>query len=67
MDKNNIRMKCERVSFYYGRKRAIEDIDLDIYKNSVTAIIGPSGCGKSTLIRLYNRMNDLIPKTRVEG
>ncbi|MBN2191126.1 MAG: phosphate ABC transporter ATP-binding protein [Candidatus Aureabacteria bacterium] len=67
MDKNNIRMKCEKVNFYYGRKRALDDINLDIYKNSVTAIIGPSGCGKSTLIRLYNRMNDLIPRTRLEG
>lgn len=64
---DNIRMKCENVNFYYGRKLALDDINLDIYKNSVTAIIGPSGCGKSTLIRLYNRMNDLIPKTRVEG
>jgi len=40
---------------------------MDIYENLVTAIIGPSGCGKSTFIRLFNRMNDLIPKARFEG
>ena len=64
----SIRMKAEHVNFYYGRCQcALRDINLDIYQNRVTAIIGPSGCGKSTFIRLFNRMNDLIPRCRIEG
>ncbi len=66
-ENNKIRMKVENVNFYYGRVQALEDINLDIYENKVTAIIGPSGCGKSTLIRLFNRMNELIPNSRFEG
>ncbi|HYP25153.1 MAG TPA: phosphate ABC transporter ATP-binding protein PstB [Blastocatellia bacterium] len=55
------------LNFYYGRTRALRDISLAIPENRVTAFIGPSGCGKSTLIRTINRMNDVIPGTRVEG
>ena len=55
------------LSFYYGTKRALEDITLGIRPNLVTAFIGPSGCGKSTFLRTLNRMNDIIPGTRVEG
>lgn len=55
------------VNFYYGRVKALTDINMDFAPNSVTALIGPSGCGKSTLLRLLNRMNDLIDGTRVEG
>jgi len=55
------------VNFYYGRVRALTDINMKFAKNDVTALIGPSGCGKSTLLRLLNRMNDLIDGTRVEG
>jgi phosphate transport system ATP-binding protein len=51
----------------YGRNPAVEDVNLEIYRNMVTALIGPSGCGKSTFIRCLNRMNDLIPSARVEG
>src|SRR5215472_35837 len=53
--------------FYYGAKRALEDISIDIPGNLVTAFIGPSGCGKSTFLRTLNRMNDIIAGTRVEG
>jgi phosphate transport system ATP-binding protein len=53
--------------FYYGLKRALESIDIKIQSNLVTAFIGPSGCGKSTFLRTLNRMNDIIPSTRVEG
>ncbi len=52
---------------YYGRKTGVKDITMDIYPQSVTAIIGPSGCGKSTFLRSINRMNDLIPTARAEG
>jgi phosphate transport system ATP-binding protein len=55
------------LSFYYGTTRALEQITLSIRPNVVTAFIGPSGCGKSTFIRTLNRMNDIIPGTRVEG
>jgi phosphate transport system ATP-binding protein len=55
------------VSVYYGTKRAIRNVTLDLYKHEITALIGPSGCGKSTFIRCLNRMNDLIPSARVEG
>jgi phosphate transport system ATP-binding protein len=55
------------LNFYYGAKRALEDISIDIPANLVTAFIGPSGCGKSTFLRTLNRMNDIIPGARVEG
>jgi len=57
----------DKLNFYYGRTRALKDISLSIPPNRITALIGPSGCGKSTLIRTLNRMNDVIPGTRVEG
>jgi len=59
--------EVKNLSLWYGEKRAISDITLDIASNAVTAIIGPSGCGKSTFIRCLNRMHELIPKTRMEG
>jgi len=55
------------LSFYYGANRALENISIQIHTNLVTAFIGPSGCGKSTFLRTLNRMNDIIPGTRVEG
>jgi phosphate transport system ATP-binding protein len=59
--------EAKNVSIWYGEKRAIEDVSLNIASNAVTAIIGPSGCGKSTFLRALNRMHELVPKTRVEG
>jgi phosphate transport system ATP-binding protein len=55
------------MNFYYGSRRVLENINLDVQPNQVTAFIGPSGCGKSTFLRSLNRMNDIIPGTRVEG
>jgi phosphate transport system ATP-binding protein len=55
------------LSFFYGVKRALQDISIGIHPNVVTALIGPSGCGKSTFLRTLNRMNDIIPGARVEG
>jgi phosphate transport system ATP-binding protein len=55
------------LSFFYGAKRALDAITLQVQANLVTAFIGPSGCGKSTFLRTLNRMNDVIPGTRVEG
>lgn len=62
-----IMMDIEDLSVFYGKFQALEDINMAISANHITAIIGPSGCGKSTLLRSLNRMNDLIPKIRVEG
>ncbi len=62
-----VKIRVEKVSFFYGKTQALKNISMDIYENRVTALIGPSGCGKSTFIRLLNRMNDLIPRTRFEG
>ena len=59
--------KIENVNLFYGEKQALKNINLDLYKNQVTAFIGPSGCGKSTLLRCLNRMNDLIEDCKVEG
>ena len=61
------KMSTRNVSVYYGDKRAIDDVSLDIPAEYVTAFIGPSGCGKSTFLRALNRMNDTIPTARVEG
>jgi phosphate transport system ATP-binding protein len=57
----------EGVNLYYGHFRALRDVSLEIPARSITAIIGPSGCGKSSFLRLFNRMNELIPGARVEG
>lgn len=59
--------QVKNVSIWYGEKRAIDDVTLDVASNAVTAIIGPSGCGKSTFLRALNRMHELTPKTRMEG
>jgi phosphate transport system ATP-binding protein len=61
------KLRLVGLNFYYGRVRALKDISLSIPANQVTAFIGPSGCGKSTLLRTLNRMNDVIPGTRIEG
>jgi phosphate transport system ATP-binding protein len=60
-------IRLEGVSFYYGTFRAFKDVTIRVPTHQITALIGPSGCGKSTLLRTINRMNDLIPDTRVEG
>jgi phosphate transport system ATP-binding protein len=60
-------MEVRSVSFYYGETRALKDVSLPVKDRQITALIGPSGCGKSTFLRLLNRMNDLIPDTRIEG
>lgn len=63
----NAKMSMRNVDVFYGDKQAIFDVDLDIAKNSVVAMIGPSGCGKSTLLRCLNRMNDTIEGCEVSG
>jgi phosphate transport system ATP-binding protein len=60
-------LEVQGLNLYYGDKRALNAIDMQIPRRRVTAFIGPSGCGKSTLLRCFNRMNDLIDGCRVEG
>ena len=66
-DRRATKISVRKLSFYYGTQQALFDVSLDIQERIVTAFIGPSGCGKSTFIRTLNRMNDVIPGTRVEG
>lgn len=61
------KMRARDVSVFYGDKKAIDDVSIDIPTKYVTAFIGPSGCGKSTFLRTLNRMNDTISSARVEG
>ena len=63
---NNI-MTVKDLCLWYGQTQALKNINIDIPEKSITALIGPSGCGKSTFLRLFNRMNDLIPDTRLNG
>ena len=61
------KLEVRGFNFYYGENKVLHDVSLDIPEKKVTAFIGPSGCGKSTFLRSINRMNDIIPGTRVEG
>jgi len=65
MTKNAIEVK--KLNFYYGKFKALKDINLNIEEKKITAFIGPSGCGKSTLLRTFNRMYDLYPGQRADG
>lgn len=67
LEKTDAKMSAREVSVYYGDKKAIDEVSIDIPTKYVTAFIGPSGCGKSTFLRTLNRMNDTIPSARVEG
>jgi phosphate transport system ATP-binding protein len=62
-----VKMAAVDLSVYYGKFRALTKISMDIPENQITALIGPSGCGKSTLLRSFNRMNDLVHGSRIEG
>lgn len=62
-----VKIAVAGMHFFYGATQALSDITIDLHANLVTAFIGPSGCGKSTFLRTLNRMNDIIPGTRVEG
>jgi phosphate transport system ATP-binding protein len=62
-----VKIAVSDMNFYYGANRVLEGINLELRSHQVTAFIGPSGCGKSTFLRSLNRMNDIIPGTRVEG
>jgi phosphate transport system ATP-binding protein len=61
------KLETRKANLWYGEKQALKDISIGVEPNTVTAFIGPSGCGKSTLLRCFNRMNDLIENTKIEG
>ncbi len=61
------KIQTKELNFYYGKLQALKGVTLDIKEHQITALIGPSGCGKTTFLRLLNRMNDIIPKARLEG
>ena len=65
--KDNVIIKVQDLNLYYGKNHALKNINMDIRKNAVTALIGPSGWGKSTFLKTLNRMNDLIEGVRIEG
>ncbi len=67
MTANGYALQTENLSIFYGPKKAVHEVDINIERNKITALIGPSGCGKSTVLRSMNRMNDLIPSARTEG
>jgi phosphate transport system ATP-binding protein len=64
---SNVVIDVEGLAVYYSKFKAVQDVDLKIRANEITAFIGPSGCGKSTVLRCFNRMNDTIAGARVEG
>ncbi len=67
MSTNQTKIHVKNLNFWYGDTHTLKNIHMEIPEKRVTAVIGPSGCGKSTYIRLFNRMNDLVPHTRLEG
>ena len=62
-----VKIDTRGLNFYYGSTQALKNINIAIHSQQITALIGPSGCGKSTFLRTLNRMNELIPHTRIEG
>jgi len=63
----NPKIQTKEVDFFYGNKQALSKVTIDVKERQITALMGPSGCGKSTLLRALNRMNDIIPHTRLKG
>jgi len=64
---NSAALSTDTLNLYYGTFHALINVNFQVFKNSITALIGPSGCGKSTLLRCFNRMNDLIDEVRITG
>ena len=67
VERREVVFDVDDLSVSYGGPPAVRDVNLDVYRNMITAVIGPSGCGKSTFLRCLNRMNDLVPGVQVGG
>ncbi|KAF0108981.1 MAG: phosphate transport system ATP-binding protein [Anaerolineaceae bacterium] len=67
MTETNSVFETRSLSIFYGNFMAVTDVNINIPRHKITAIIGPSGCGKSTLLRAFNRMNELVPDTHIHG
>ncbi|MBQ6787856.1 MAG: phosphate ABC transporter ATP-binding protein [Lachnospiraceae bacterium] len=67
MINETVKISAKNVNLYYGENHALKNINMDIKKNMVTALIGPSGCGKSTFLKSLNRMNDLVENVKITG
>ena len=67
MEDLQTKIKIEQMDLFYGNFQALKNINLEIYKNQITAFIGPSGCGKSTLLKSLNRMNDMVEGCKITG
>ena len=67
VNNGKVKISVENFNLFYGKFQALQDVNIDIPANQITAIIGPSGCGKSTFIRSFNRMNELIPSVTTSG
>src|SRR3989304_664514 len=67
MENNTACLETNGLGLWYGKFQALRDVSMTIPHRRITAIIGPSGCGKSSLLRCFNRMNDLIPGSKVKG
>lgn len=65
--KDNSIISVKSLNLWYGEHQALKDINIEIERNSITALIGPSGCGKSTFLKTLDRMNDLIPGVKITG
>ena len=66
-EKSRVKVSTQKLSLYYDSFQALKEVNIEIIKNTITALIGPSGCGKSTLLRTFNRMNDMIEGVRTTG
>ena len=64
---NDYKFSIKNMDLFYGDFQALKDINIDLNKEGITALIGPSGCGKSTFLKSLNRMNDLVEGCRIEG
>lgn len=67
MNTNTVKITTSNLNLHYGTNHALQDVNLNLYTNKITAFIGPSGCGKSTYLKTLNRMNDLVPNVKIEG
>ena len=67
MEEKETAVSVKNLSFFYGDNEVLKNISINIYKNSITALMGPSGCGKTTFLRCFNRIHDLYPNIEIRN